>query len=67
MFVLILIRVHGHAELDEIVRGLLVLNAKVAGTVDFGGEGSIALVSQCPVDDHGVVLVGLEEPFLVRS
>jgi hypothetical protein len=65
MLVLVFVGVHGRTELDEVVRGFLVLDAEVAGAVDFGSKGRISLVLQCPVDCHGVVLVGLEEPLLV--
>jgi hypothetical protein len=67
VFVLILVRVHSCAEPDEVVHSFLVLDAEVMGAMDFSGEGSIAFISQCPVDDHGVVLVRLEEPFLMRG
>jgi hypothetical protein len=67
MLVLILVCVHRCAESDEVVRGLLVLEAEVPSTVDFGGESRVALISQRPIDDHGMVLVWLKEPFLMRG
>jgi hypothetical protein len=67
VFVLVFVRVHGCAKSNEIVSGLLVLDTEVSGSMDFSGQGRIALVPQHPVDDHGMVLVGFEEPFLMRG
>jgi hypothetical protein len=66
VLVLVFVGIHRRAKSDQIVRGLLVLDTEVSSAVYFGGERRIPFVPQCPVDSHGVILVGLEEPLLVR-
>jgi hypothetical protein len=39
----------------------------VSSAVNFGCEGCVPLVTQRPIDHHGVVLIGFKEPFLVRG
>jgi hypothetical protein len=67
VLVLIPVGVHRRSQMHEVVSGLLVLDAEMTGAVYLGCEQHVALVPQGPIDNHCVVLVWFEEPFLMRG